>query len=82
MNDRPQANQVSVGTWVKLTGFEAEQEEVFRIVPEGQTNALENEIAIDSPLARALEGAAVGETVDFFSPAGEIELTIIDVGPL
>jgi len=75
-------NRVSVGTWVKLTGFEPEEEEVFRIVPSGQANALENEIPVDSPLACALEGAEAGDRVKFRPPAGEVELTILEVGRL
>lgn len=75
-------NQVSVRTWVKLTGFEPDEEEVFRIVPEGQANPLENEIPIDCPLARALQGAEAGDRVRFHPPAGEVELTILEVGRL
>ena len=75
-------SQVTVNSWVKLTGFEPEEEEVFRIVPEGRGNALDNEIAVDSPLARALDGAKPGDKVKFHPPAGEVELTILDVGRL
>jgi transcription elongation GreA/GreB family factor len=75
-------NRVSVGTWVRLTGFEPDEEEVYRIVPEDQANALENEIPVHSPLARALEGAGVGDKVKFHPPAGEVELTVLEVGKL
>jgi transcription elongation GreA/GreB family factor len=74
--------RVSVGTWVKLAGFEPEEEEVFRIVPEGQANISENEIPINSPLARAIEGAEEGDKVKFHPPVGEVELEIIEVGRL
>ena len=74
--------RVSVGTWVKLTGFEPEEEEVFRIVPDGQANVSENEIPISSPLARALEGAQAGDEVRFHAPVGEVELEILEVGRL
>jgi len=75
-------SRIDLGTWVKLTGFEPEEEEVFRIVPAGQANALENEITPDSPLARALVGAEAGDRVKFRPPAGEVELTILEVGRL
>lgn len=75
-------SRVTVNSWVKLTGFEPEEEEVFRIVPAGQANALENEIPVDSPLARALDGAEAGDKVKFRPPAGEVELTILEVGQL
>ena len=73
---------VSLGTWVKLTGFEPDEEEVFSIVAANQANALENQIPGDSPLARAIEGAQAGDTVSFQSPSGEIELKILEVGQL
>jgi transcription elongation factor GreA len=75
-------DRVSVGTWVKLTGLDPEEEEVFRIVPEGEANSQENEISMSSPLARALEGAQAGDKVIFCPPAGEAELTILEVGRL
>ena len=74
--------RVSAGTWVKLTGFEPGEEEVFRIVPEGRANPSENEISVDSPLARAIEGAEAGDKVRFHPPAGEVELRILEVGRL
>ena len=74
--------QVALGTWVKLIGFEPGEEEVFSIVPQTQANALENKIPLDSPLARALEGAEAGDKVRFHPPAGEVELTVLEVGRL
>ena len=74
--------RVSAGTWVKLTGFEPGEEEVFRILPEGRANISENEIPISSPLARALEGAEAGDKVRFHPPVGEVELEILEVGRL
>jgi len=75
-------DRVSIGTRVKLTGFEPGEEEVFDIVPTGQADPLENVIPIDNPLARALEGAEVGDKVKFYPPAGEVELTILEVDRL
>jgi len=75
-------NQVSVGTWVKVTGFTPGEEEVFSIVPEGRGNILENEIPAGSPLARVLHGAEPGDRVKFSPPAGEVELTVLEVGKL
>jgi transcription elongation GreA/GreB family factor len=75
-------NQVSLGSWVRLTGFVPGEEEVFRIVPEGQADVLENRIPVDSPLARVLVGSEAGDKVRFHPPAGEVELTILEVGRL
>ena len=74
--------EIAVGTWVRLTGFEPDEEEVFRIVPDGQANPLENDIPISSPLADALRGAKAGDRVKFYPPAGEVDLKILEVGQL
>jgi len=71
--------QISLGTKVKLTGFVPGEEEVYRIVPENETDYLENKIPSSSPLARALEGAKVGETVTFNPPSGEVELKVLEI---
>lgn len=77
-----QVESVGQGTWVKLAGFGGGEEEVFRIVPEGPVDYLNNEVPPDNPLARALQGAKVGDKVSFHPPEGEVELTILDVGRL
>ncbi len=71
---------VTVGTWVKLSGFAPGEEEVFHIVPESQADVIENKIPPSSPLARVLEGAKQGDTVVFSPPAGQVELVVLDVG--
>jgi transcription elongation GreA/GreB family factor len=74
------AVKVKVGTWVKLTGFEPDEEEVFRIVPEGRANPMKNEIPTSSPLARAIHGTKAGDKVRLNLPVGETELTVLEVG--
>ena len=74
-----QVETVVVGTWVKLTGFQPGEEEVFQIVPEGRADYLKNEIPSDNPLARAIKGAKAGDKVPFHFPGGEVELTVLEV---
>ena len=76
------AIEVRVGTWVKLTGFEPNEEEVFQIVAEGHADALNNAIPASSPLARAIQGAKAGDKVRLRLPVGETELTVLEVGEL
>jgi transcription elongation factor GreA len=77
-----EAVRVGVGTWVKLTGFEPDEEEVFRIVPEGRADSAKNEVPADSLLARAILGAKAGDKLQLQLPAGKAELTILEVGEL
>ena len=74
--------RVKAGTWVRLTGFEPDEEEVFRIVPEGRADATKNEVPVNSPLGLAIHGARAGDKVRLQLPAGETELTILEVGEL
>jgi len=78
--DNEAAIKVKVGTWVKLTGFEPDEEEVFRIVPEGRADPTKNEIPVSSPLALAIHGTKAGDKVRLHLPVGETELTILEVG--
>jgi transcription elongation GreA/GreB family factor len=48
-----QAEKVTLGTLVRLAGFEAGEDELYHIVPEGQADYLDNKIPRDNPLARA-----------------------------
>jgi transcription elongation GreA/GreB family factor len=75
-----QVERVTVGTWVKLTGFVPGEEEVFHLVPEAEANVLDQRIPPSSPLARALAGTKAGDTVPFRTPRGPVELTVLDVG--
>jgi transcription elongation factor GreA len=74
------SHQVTLRSRVKLTGFVAGEEEVFRIVPDDEVDYGENKIPPSSPLARALAGARVGDRVPFHPPGGEVELTILEIG--
>jgi len=65
------AIKVKVGTWVKLTGFEPDEEEIFRVVPEGRADPTKNEIPASSPLARAIHGTKGGDKVRVDLPGGK-----------
>ena len=81
MADQP-GDEITTGMWVKLTGFVPGEEEVFHLVSDAEADVMKNKIPSTSPLARALEGARVGEKVTFHPPGGEVELTILEAGPL
>ncbi len=75
-----QTEKVTAGMWVRLTGFVPGEEEVFHLVSEAEANVLNRKIPPSSPLARALEGAKVGEKVSLRTPGGKVELTILEAG--
>lgn len=71
---------VSIGSWVKITGFEPDEEETYHVVDDSAARPAEFRIGESAPLARALLGKQVGDKVPYQTPAGEVELTIVDVG--
>ncbi|MBI1219078.1 MAG: transcription elongation factor [Rhodobacteraceae bacterium] len=56
-------------------------ETVWRIVGEDEADAARGWIAPHSPLARALIGARVGDSVTWRRPNGAVELDILAIGP-
>jgi transcription elongation GreA/GreB family factor len=57
-------------------------ETVYEIVGEDEADANLNRIAPQSPLARALIGARVGDVVTWRRPAGALDLELIALGPI
>jgi transcription elongation GreA/GreB family factor len=51
----------------------------FAVVGEDEADAAKGKISWFSPLARALAGAMLGDTVVWKRPAGEVELTIVGI---
>ena len=56
------------------------QEQVFEIVGEDEADAALGRIAPQSPLARALIGAEVGDSVLWRRPSGALELEVLEIG--
>ena len=51
----------------------------FKIVGEDEADVATGKVSWQSPLARALMGARVGDSVKWNRPAGEVDLEIIDI---
>lgn len=76
---RPPADRevVRVGAWVRIDGENGERE--VRIVGLDEADAAAGRISWRSPLATALVGARVGDTVTLASPRGETAVEIVAV---
>lgn len=73
--------RVSENCWVEVRGFEPQGEiERYDIVEPAEADAAEFRIANNCPLARTLIGTSVGQAVEFESPRGTVELTVVDCG--
>ena len=70
---------VSVGTIVKVYDKTYDEEVEYTIVGSNETNPLEYKISEESPIGKALIGAAVGEEVIAETPGGEAVMKILQI---
>jgi transcription elongation factor GreA len=61
---------IKFGATVKLVDEDTDEEKTFQIVGEVEANVEAGKLNIRSPLARALIGKAVGDTVEVMTPGG------------
>jgi len=66
------------GAWVVVED-EGGEEKTYRLVGPDETDAASGWISVEAPLGRALLGKAAGEPVRFRRPAGDLELTVLEV---
>jgi transcription elongation factor GreA len=70
---------VKFGAQVKLVDEDTEEEKVYRIVGDVEADVKEGRVSISSPIARALIGKSVGDTVAVSAPGGERSYEILDI---
>jgi transcription elongation factor GreB len=71
-------DRVHFGAIVKIEDEEGHEQE-FSIVGDDEADVAAGRISWASPLARAMIGAKIGDTVVWRRPAGEAEVYIVDV---
>ena len=71
-------DEVHFGAMVTIEDEEGKTQE-FAIVGDDEADVASGRISWASPLARAMIGAKVGDTVAWRRPAGEAEVSIIDI---
>lgn len=64
---------------VTLIDDDTEEESVYQIVGEQESNIQAGKLAINAPLARALIGKKVGDYVEVFTPKGEKSYEVLKV---
>jgi transcription elongation factor GreA len=73
------AGKVVFGATVDLYDVEGDKDVTYQIVGEMEADIKHNKISITSPIARALIGKSVGDTVEVQAPGGVREYEIVDV---
>jgi transcription elongation factor GreA len=75
----PKAGKVIFGSTVTVCLVETNAELTYQIVGEDEANIKENKISYSSPIARALIGKSVDDTVIVQTPGGPVEYEILEV---
>jgi len=71
--------KVVFGATVEIEDIESEKKVIYQIVGEDEANIKEGRVSIGSPIARALIGKEVGDTVTVKTPSGDVDYEIISV---
>ncbi len=70
---------VKFGATVKLVDEDTEKETSYQIVGDAEADLTKRRISISSPIARALIGKEVGDSVEVAAPGGARNYEILDV---
>ena len=70
---------VKFGATVKIVDEETDEEKTYQIVGEQEADVKKGKISISSPIARALIGKAVGDSVEVAAPGGARDFEILEV---
>ncbi|WP_159348032.1 transcription elongation factor GreA [Roseomonas harenae] len=79
---RLSGDQVRFGATVTIVDEETEEEKTYRIIGAYEANMKTGSISISSPLAKALIGRKVGDSVEVPAPGGarSVEITAVTYG--
>ena len=72
-------DKVKFGATVKLVDEDTEEEKTYQIVGDPEADVKSGRVSISSPVARALIGKSVGDTVEVTTPGGGKSYEIVEV---
>ena len=70
---------IKFGATVKLIDDDTEEEKLYQIVGEPESDVKSGKVSIGSPIARALIGKKVGDSVQVYTPGGGKSYEVVDV---
>ncbi|MBC8219932.1 MAG: transcription elongation factor GreA [Proteobacteria bacterium] len=71
--------KVLFGATVSFVDVDTDEESNYQIVGADESDLQKNKISVSSPIARALIGKSVGDTLSIPIPKGKIEIEILEV---
>lgn len=78
-NEDANSDIVSLGRTITFLELPDGEEESYTIVGSAEADPFEGKISNDSPIAKSLLGHAVGEEITVPTPAGEMNVKIVNV---
>lgn len=79
IDEKAAEGEVTLGSTVKISYIEDEDEEEYKIVGSLEANPFENKISNESPIGKAILGKKIGEIVSVESPNGSYDIKILEV---
>lgn len=74
-----QADQVNVGSFVRVFDYDMDEETEYNIVGSTEANPLLGKISDQSPIGKAMIGAMAGDEIVVEAPSGELKFKILEV---
>src|SRR5215204_7550162 len=71
--------KIKFGAIVKLVDEDTEEEKIYQIVGEPEADVRSGRVSVTSPIARALMGKTVGDTVEVTTPGGGKSYEVVGV---
>ena len=75
----PDSGKIIFGVTVELLNVDSEEVVTYQIVGDDESDVKRNKLSVYSPIARALIGKGVGDSVFVKTPAGEAEFEVRSV---
>ena len=72
-------DRIKFGATVKLVDEDTEEEKTYQIVGEPEADVRSGRVSVTSPIARALMGKTVGDTVEVTTPGGGKSYEVVAV---
>ena len=72
-------NKIQVGSSVKVHDIEFDEEITYTIVGSTEADPMVNKVSDESPIGKALLGAAVGDEVQADTPGGSVKMKVLEI---
>ncbi|KQS93704.1 transcription elongation factor GreA [Chryseobacterium sp. Leaf394] len=73
-------SKVSILTTVKLLNNDTKKEQIFKLVPDNESDLKSGKISVNTPIAKGLLGKVIGETAEIVLPNGnKLSFEVLDI---